>query len=193
MLASDLGRLGSAAAIAAIVAGGGPRLAVYALAVVCSVFGTVFRPAEASLLPALATSPEELTAANVSSSTFDSVGVFAGPALAAFLFAFGGATSAFALVAVTFLWSTLNVARIPATATPPVDDDLPDEGIGALVGGFRAIAGEPRLRLLIGLYGAQCVVGRRIDGARRRDRDSTGSGSETRASACCRQRAASAR
>lgn len=158
MLASDLGRLAAAAAIAAIISGGGPRLAVYVLAVACSVFGTVFRPAEASLLPLLASSPEELTAANVSSSTFDSVGVFAGPALAAFLFALGGATSAFTLVAATFLWSSINVARIPATAAPPVDLDLPEEGIGALVGGFRAIAGEPRLRLLIGLYGAQCVA-----------------------------------
>jgi MFS family permease len=158
MLVSDLGRLGSAAAIVAIVASGGPRLGVYTLAVVCSVFGTVFRPAEASLLPLLATSPEELTAANVSSSTFDSVGVFAGPALAAFLFALGGATGGFTLVAATFLWSSLNVARIPATAVPPADEELPDEGLAALVGGFRAIAGEPRLRLLIGLYGAQCVA-----------------------------------
>ncbi|HZP74337.1 MAG TPA: MFS transporter [Gaiellaceae bacterium] len=158
MLASDLGRLCCVAAIAAIVADGGPRLAVYVLAVAGSVFGTVFRPAEASLLPVLAVSPEELTAANVASSTFDSVGIFAGPALAAFLFALGGATSGFALVAVTFLWSSLNVLRIPATPEPRVDDALPEEGFGALVGGFRAIAGEPRLRLLIGLYSAQCLA-----------------------------------
>ena len=84
--------------------------------------------------------------------------MFAGPALAALLFALGGAASGFAFVAVAFLWSSLNVARIPATPLPPVDADLPHEGIGALVGGFRAIAGEPRLRLLLGLYGAQCVV-----------------------------------
>lgn len=158
MLASDLGRLASAAAIAAIVAGGGPRLAVYALAVACSVFGTVFRPAEASLLPLLASSPEELTAANVTSSTFDSVGVFVGPAVAALLFAVGEAATAFALVAATFLWSSANVARIPATGAPAADEDLPAEGLAALLGGFRAIAREPRLRLLIGLYGAQCVV-----------------------------------
>ena len=31
-------------------------------------------------------------------------------------------------------------------------------GRGGLVGGFSAIAAEPRLRLLIGLYGAQCFV-----------------------------------
>ena len=41
-------------------------------------------------MPLLARSPEELTAANVSSSTFDSLGVFVGPSIAAFLLALSG-------------------------------------------------------------------------------------------------------
>jgi MFS family permease len=161
MLASDVARLAAVALIAAVVSSGGSDLGVYALAVAASVAGTVFRPAEASLLPLLARSPAELTAANVTSSTFDSVGVFAGPALAAFLFAIGGATSSFLLVAATFAWSTINVARIPATREgdrEAAEGGAHGEGLAALTGGFRAIVAEPRLRLVIGLYAAQCFA-----------------------------------
>ena len=48
---------------------------------------TAFRPAQAALLPALARDPAELTAANAVSSTVESVGFFAGPAIAALLLA----------------------------------------------------------------------------------------------------------
>src|SRR6188474_155936 len=54
---------------------------VYVLAVLAAVAGTVFSPSEAALVPALARSPEELTAANVTASTIDSVATFFGPAL----------------------------------------------------------------------------------------------------------------
>ena len=66
---------------------------VYGLAIVTSIVSTAFRPAEASLIPRLAETPEELTAANVTSSTFDSVGAFAGPAAGALLYALGGPTA----------------------------------------------------------------------------------------------------
>ena len=59
----------------------GPAPAVYAIVTLATVAGTVFRPAQAALLPSLARTPAELTAANVASSTFESVGSFAGPAL----------------------------------------------------------------------------------------------------------------
>ncbi len=69
MLASDAGRIGCSAGIAVLVAAGSPTIAVYALAVGASVSGAVFRPAEASLVPLVARSPQELTAANVAAST----------------------------------------------------------------------------------------------------------------------------
>ncbi len=163
MLASDAGRLGCSAGIAVLVSSGAPTIAVYALAVGTSVSGAVFRPAEASLVPLVARSPQELTAANVAASTFDSVGVFAGPALGAFLIAFSGYTAAFAVIAATFAWSALFVVRISSgttavgTSRAEKDDDEPG-GLRSLLHGFRTIAHEPRLRLLIGLYDAQCLV-----------------------------------
>jgi MFS family permease len=165
MLASDAGRIGCSAGIAVLVSSGSPTIAVYALAVGASVSGAVFRPAEASLVPLVARSPQELTAANVAASTFDSVGVFAGPALGAFLIAFSGYTASFAVIAATFAWSALFVVRISSgtrvvdpSATEDGDGDGEAGGLRSLLAGFRTIAREPRLRLLIGLYDAQCFV-----------------------------------
>jgi len=163
MLASDVSRVVLVGGAGALASAGAPQLSVYAIAVAAGLFGVVFRPAEAALLPSLAASPAELTAANVASRTFDSIGIFAGPALGAFAYAAGGATTAFLVVAGTFLWSALNVARIPA---PPRAEDVPvsaaaeeaGEATAGLAAGFRAIAAEPRLRLLLGLYAAQCAV-----------------------------------
>ena len=53
-----------------------------------AILGTAFLPAESALLPDLARTPEELTAANVVRSTIDSVGTFAGPAIGGALLAF---------------------------------------------------------------------------------------------------------
>ncbi|HEY6961036.1 MAG TPA: MFS transporter [Gaiellaceae bacterium] len=155
MVAADLSRVATVAATAAAAAAGSSAL-VYVLATLTSVVGTIFRPAEASLIPTLARSPEELTAANVASSTFDSVGAFAGPALGALVLAVGGTTAGFALVAALYLWSASFVARIPPTEHRAAEEsEREDTGLAA---GFRAVRNEPRLQLLIGLYSAQTLV-----------------------------------
>jgi hypothetical protein len=56
-----------------------------------------------------------------------------------------------------FLWSALMVSRVHSVR-PARAEAEPGGGLVELTGGFRAIAAEPRLRLLIGLYGAQCLV-----------------------------------
>lgn len=156
MLASDLARFTATAAMAVLVHAGAPALCVYACAVVVSVASTVFRPAEASLTASVAHSPAELTAANVASSTFDSVGIFAGPAIGAVLISAAGYTWAFAVIAFAFATSGLFVARI--RDVPSRASVEQDEGDGSVREGLRTIAGEPRLRLLFMLYGAQCFV-----------------------------------
>jgi MFS family permease len=161
MLASDLGRLGSVGGIALLVVTGAPTVSVWALAVCASVFGAVFRPAEAALIPLVSRSPQELTAANVTSSTFDSVGVFAGPALGAFLIAFAGYATTFTVVAATFAWSALFVLRISSAAperSAEADEETEHGGLRSLAAGFVTVGREPRLRLLIGLYDVQCFV-----------------------------------
>ena len=157
MLATDLVRVGTVAATAAAALAGIPA-AVFVLAVLTSVASTAFRPAEASLIPRLAGTPEELTAANVSSSVFDSFGTFAGPAGGALLYAVGGPALAFAAVSLAYLWSAVFVARIPSVEQPlPPPADAEEEG-GGIAAGFQAVWSEARLRTVIGLYSAQAMV-----------------------------------
>ena len=49
------------------------------LAVAIAVVATPFRPAQAALTPALAATPEELTASNAVAGTIESASIFLGP------------------------------------------------------------------------------------------------------------------
>ena len=81
MLSADLVRVALMAAAALIAFADAPLPLLYALAALSSMTSTAFRPAQAAILPSLARTPDELTAANVASSTIESVTSFAGPAL----------------------------------------------------------------------------------------------------------------
>ena len=158
MLATDLARTAVLAAMAAAAFGATPALLIYALGVVESVLATAYRPAQAALLPQLARTPEQLTAANVASSSIESVGIFLGPALGGLLLAATGTGVVFAATAVAFFAAALAVARIDVAAERRERE--PGRGyVSEALAGFRAIGANARLRLLVGLYAAQTLVG----------------------------------
>jgi MFS family permease len=163
MIASDVVRFVLMLGAAATIAADGPAPVVYALVTVAAVAGTVFRPAKSALLPALVTSPSELTAANVASSTLESVGMFLGPAIGGALLAVSSPSVVFAVNALTFLWSAFLVLGLrryePSREQPaqPVADTASRES-SAFLAGIATIAREPELRTLVGLYGAQTLV-----------------------------------
>jgi MFS family permease len=157
MLAADAIRAAALAGAATVALSDGPAPVVYALAALVAVVSTAFQPAQAALIPTLARDPRELTAANVASSTIESVGSFLGPALGGLLLAVTSPGVVFAATAGAFVWSALNVARIPAT--PPARDDVVEEALHReALAGFRAIFAVPSLRLVVGLYSAQTLV-----------------------------------
>jgi MFS family permease len=163
MASTSVGRAVTIGAAGAIVLADGPAWAVYALAGVAAILGTVFLPAESALLPELARDPEELTAANVTRSTIDSVGSFAGPAIGGLLLAATNAGWVFLVTAATFVWGALIVSLIRPERRAAVSHDgegpLPPERLlQSAAAGFKAIAVERRLRLVIALYAAQTVV-----------------------------------
>jgi MFS family permease len=157
MLIADAIRAIALAGAGAVALADGPALAVYGLAALVAVVSTAFQPAQAALIPTLARNPQELTAANVASSTVESVGSFAGPALGGLLLAVTSPGVVFAATAGAFVWSALNVARIPST--PPPREDAAEEALHReVLAGFQAIYRVPSLRLVVGLYSAQTLV-----------------------------------
>ena len=179
MIAADVIRAVLVVACAAIVVADGPAVAVYVLAVLVGVVGLTFRPALAALLPSLARNPSELTAANVASSTINSVGFFVGPMIGGLLLAVADVGAVFAFDAMTFVWSAVMVLGVRPTTVvvettndietiteldteldTPVDDSEPEQGgmFDGAADGYRVILGDRDLRLIVALYVAQTIV-----------------------------------
>lgn len=165
MLASDLARVALVAAAAVAVWTDTPAAVVYVLAGLASLARVPFGPAEAAIIPALAETPSELTAANVVGSTIESTGFFVGPALAGIALGFASIPTVFMITAAAMLWSAFFVARIHA---PPPGAETPLEPAAEIpvrpgvleqaLAGFKTLAAEQRLRLLVGLLAAQTLV-----------------------------------
>jgi len=131
---------------------------VYALAVGAAIATTPFRPAQAAMTPALARSPRELTAANAVASTIESLAVFAGPALAGLLLGVTSTGTVFLVNVGLVVLSGLFVIRLPESRPRRERETEASTIASEVLMGFRTIAREPSLRLLIGLFTAQTFV-----------------------------------
>ncbi len=134
-------------AAAAVTAADGPATATYALAVVATIAQTLFRPAHSALLPALCTSPRQLTSANAVRAVLDSLATLGGPAVAAVLLAASGPAAVMAACAVAALLAGLVVVALPYHAPPRAEAAA---GAGVLRG-FATIAADRDLALITGL------------------------------------------
>jgi MFS family permease len=158
MVSSDLLRAVLVGGATVIVATHGPALIVYVLSTLSAIAGTAFRPAQAALLPALASDPAELTAANAASSTIESVGFFAGPAIAALLLAVANMPTVFAVNAASFLWSAWFVIGLRAESKPAAEEHKKSSLLAETMRGFQTIWEDNNLRLLVGLFFGQTVI-----------------------------------
>jgi MFS family permease len=160
MVTADLLRAVLMAAATVVAFAGAPTGILYALAALSSVAGTAFRPAQAAILPSLARTPDELTAANVASSTIESVGAFVGPALAGVIVAAANPGVSFAIATGTFLWSSLLVARVrvPARNGEEAEPAEPESIPELVSAGVRAVGTDSRARLIVSLVSAQTFV-----------------------------------
>jgi MFS family permease len=159
MLVADVLRALIVGAMAVLVFAHGPAVLVFALAAAGPIAATAFQPAQAALLPTLARTPEELTAANVSSSTIESVAAFAGPAIGGLVLSAWGVGAALLVTVATYLWSASLIVRLrPERAPEAAREEEPASRRSEALAGFRAVLAEPALRVIIGLYGAQTVV-----------------------------------
>ena len=187
MVGADLIRATIALVVAGLIWADAPPMWVFVLATITALVSTPFRPAVAAILPNLVDKPEELTAANGTTSTIDSLSFFVGPALGGVLVGVFGIPFVVVFNALTFLWSALLLARIripdrslsapaasaqavpaieaggaPGDVEAPGSDDGVDEPAESFLtesmAGFKTIWNNPDLRLVSGVYAAQTVV-----------------------------------
>jgi MFS family permease len=157
LVAGYIGQALGFAATGGVLLAGGPPVAAYACAALATMAVTVTRPTQSALLPALARTPEELTAANVVAGWLESLSVLVAPALTGVLLGVSGPGAVFICCAGVAGLSALAVARLagqPAVTVATDDDD----GDGALRAGIDTLRAEPAARLLVALLAAQFVA-----------------------------------
>jgi MFS family permease len=142
-----------------------PVWPVFVLSGAGALVSSAFRPAQAAWMPSLADSPDELTAANGTSSTLESLAFFLGPALGAFLLTVTDVPTVFMINAATFLWSALLVLSIRARPAQHDENSASNGGESAKTGflsettaGFRAIARDRDATMVAVLTCVQTVV-----------------------------------
>jgi MFS family permease len=129
---------------------------VYALAVLAAIATAPFRPAQAALVPSLARTPAELTAANAVASTVESLAMFVGPALAGVLLSIASTGLVFSFTAGMLVVTTLLLVQISAPrAETPRGEVVASTIVAELLAGFRAILRHRSLRIMVGLLTAQ--------------------------------------
>lgn len=108
-------------------------------------------PTQAAILPSLAATPTELTAANSVSTLAQSAGAVAGPLIAGLLLGLSGPWLVFAVFAAVTLGEALLVARpsLPASAIRPERPMGARDVLHASLGGFRALNDDRRAGLLV--------------------------------------------
>jgi predicted MFS family arabinose efflux permease len=157
MIGADLVRVGAMVGSAAAIFLDGPPALVFGLAALTSVTATAFGPAKRAILPSLARTPDELTAANVASSTMSSVAVLAGPALGGLVLAATSAEVVFLVNAAALLWSAVLIMRLQGGRGTPIraSGSGPAAIVRDLGEGLSTAFRQPALRLVILLNGAQ--------------------------------------
>jgi MFS family permease len=153
------GYLAQAAGLAAtaLTVIAGVPVAAYVAAVFTATTAITARPAQAALIPSLAVTAHQLTAANVVVGWLESVSVAASGLLTGILVAAGGVAVVFAVCAGLSVAAMILVIRLRVTALGS-SPDKPSAVLGDLRESLRLTMGRPRLRLMVGLLTAEAIV-----------------------------------
>jgi MFS family permease len=175
MIYSDLYCAILIAAATACLYAGTPALPIFALAVLTSFGGSSFRAAQGAITPQLASTTEELTASNGTSSTLESLAIFVGPAIGAGLLAVADVEIVFLVNVASFAWSMYMVSgiRVAHAAADGADPESLKDAVADAVqaeeeategffaetsAGFRTIWRDKDLLITVVQGSAQTVV-----------------------------------
>jgi MFS family permease len=129
--------------------------AIFAFAAAHAVVSTLCRPAVASLLPSLASTPQQLVAASSVSLTLEGVGTLAGPLVAGLVIQSAGVGVVFAFGSVAYVAAAVTLAAVHVEGRLRFAHQ---RAASDLTAGFRFLAREPHPRLIVGLFVAQTVI-----------------------------------
>jgi MFS family permease len=150
------------AVTAAALYAGGPALLAYSGAVLASTAVSVTRPAQAALTPALARSPDELTATNAVLGWLESVGIVLSGALTGVALGIGQVGLVFAAGAGCTVVAGLLLCRLRVAGIAAEDDaGAPADGVGAwgeVREGLAVLRSRAQPRLLVAMTAAEYLV-----------------------------------
>jgi MFS family permease len=167
MIAADVLRAATMAALAVLALAGGPVVLAPVLAALCTAAGAAYPQCVAAVLPRLV-DESELPAANAARVSIQSLCMIAGPLVGAVLLLLGSAAATFAVNGVSFLFGALVVASLPREAMrrpAPAETEAPASLRADLATGWRALREHPDALPLVGadfvsstVYGALTVL-----------------------------------
>ena len=123
---------------------------VFALAGLSTVAICPYVPAEGALMPLVARSPHELSAANVAHSAMDNFGFLAAGLISGVLLAVASPQAVFGMAAIAGLASALLLLRLRPDARPDYAAETSGRVIADVGLGARSLLVDPRLRLVAG-------------------------------------------
>jgi len=131
------------------VTAGAPTWLVFALAGLFTVAASPYIPAEGALMPQLARTPQELSAANVTHSVMDNLGFLGGSISAGVLLAVSSVQAVFTLAALAAVASCIAILLTRPDSRPRYVDEVAARGLARqATAGLRAMIADPALRLL---------------------------------------------
>jgi MFS family permease len=160
LLASTLGRALLLAGIAGCVAADAPLEVVLVLAALITALTTAHKPAQAALLPALAGSPRQIAASNAVLASVENAGFLAGSLLGGALVAATSNETGFFVTAGLFALAAWPLARIRRDPIPAhrAEAHEAEKALEELASGFRTVAREPDLRVIVGVSACSTLV-----------------------------------
>ena len=134
---------------AAAAAADAPAWVVYALAGVFTIASTPYVPAEGALLPQVARTPQELSAANVTHSQMDNFGFLAAALSTGAILALATPEVAFAAAAAVGILTAAVLLTLSRDQRPDYDSDEAAAGVlRQTTLGFRTLLADPQMRLV---------------------------------------------
>jgi MFS family permease len=127
---------------------GVPVGVVFVLAGLFTVATSAYVPAEGALMPVVARTPQELSAANVSRSAMDNIGFLVGALLAGVLLAATSPQAVFGAAAAAGLISAALLAGLSRDERPAYAAEGSGSVIAQTANGARSLLSDPRLRLV---------------------------------------------